>query len=242
MPRRPSRTWARDLCDLKPLPIREASSSRTICPTLCRLWAYSAPGFPRPTISQVSVMRGSFAMAGRVRAPGSGRAETTVEASPVVAWAISGGRRRGGPGSRRPSGQRSRRERPARARDAAGGGRQHRADAQGDRRPDRGARRAQPHRRDVPRLRRGSGSQANPDDDGRVGQEARRLSPTDQGGGASRGRWQSLACAKAKSKNSKAGINKFYLNESVLKVNLQAGVVGPESLAEDFQKLIHNLC
>jgi hypothetical protein len=39
---------------------------------------------------------------------------------------------------------------------------------------------------------------------------------------------------------AEAGVNKFYLNESVLKVNLQAGVVGPESLAEDFQKLIHN--
>ena len=35
---------------------------------------------------------------------------------------------------------------PRRARDAAGGRREHCADAQGDRRPDRGARRAEPHR------------------------------------------------------------------------------------------------
>ena len=44
---------------------------------------------------------------------------------------------------------------PRRARNAAGGRRQHRADAQGDRRPDRGARRTQPHRRPSwPRPRR----------------------------------------------------------------------------------------
>lgn len=39
---------------------------------------------------------------------------------------------------------------------------------------------------------------------------------------------------------AEAGINKFYSNESVLKVNFQAGVVGPEALGEAFQKLIHN--
>jgi len=38
---------------------------------------------------------------------------------------------------------------------------------------------------------------------------------------------------------AEAGINKFYFNEDVLKVNLQAGVVGPESMADDAQKLIH---
>ena len=44
---------------------------------------------------------------------------------------------------------------PRRARNAAGGRREHRADAQGDRRPDRGARRAQPDRRPSwPRPRR----------------------------------------------------------------------------------------
>src|SRR6476661_879578 len=60
MPSRPSRTWARDLCDLKAPPTRAESSSSTIWPTLCRLWAYSVPGLPRPTISQVSVMGPSF--------------------------------------------------------------------------------------------------------------------------------------------------------------------------------------
>jgi len=40
---------------------------------------------------------------------------------------------------------------------------------------------------------------------------------------------------------AEAGINKFYRNEDVLKVNLQGGVVGPESMAEDFQKLIHRV-
>jgi len=39
---------------------------------------------------------------------------------------------------------------------------------------------------------------------------------------------------------AEAGINKFYFNEDVLKLNLQAGVVGPESMADKFQKLIHD--
>lgn len=39
---------------------------------------------------------------------------------------------------------------------------------------------------------------------------------------------------------AEAGINKFYYNEDVLKVNLQVGVVGPESMADDLQKLIHD--
>ena len=38
---------------------------------------------------------------------------------------------------------------------------------------------------------------------------------------------------------AEAGINKFYRNEDVLKLNFQAGIVGPESMADDFQKLIH---
>ena len=40
---------------------------------------------------------------------------------------------------------------------------------------------------------------------------------------------------------AEAGINTFYTNESVLKVNFQAGVVGPESYAEEFQEGLHNL-
>lgn len=40
---------------------------------------------------------------------------------------------------------------------------------------------------------------------------------------------------------AEAGINKYYYNEDVLKVSLQAGVVGKESLAEESQKLIHNV-
>lgn len=40
---------------------------------------------------------------------------------------------------------------------------------------------------------------------------------------------------------AEAGINKFYHNEDVLKVNFQAGVLGRESMAEETQKLIHNI-
>src|SRR6476469_8940920 len=79
MPRRPSRTWARDLCDLKPPPTREASSSRTIWPTLCRLWLYSGPGLPRPTISQVSVMVQSFGRPRSGRWAKSGRGGAAPE-------------------------------------------------------------------------------------------------------------------------------------------------------------------
>lgn len=40
---------------------------------------------------------------------------------------------------------------------------------------------------------------------------------------------------------AEAGINKFFMNEDVLKMNFQAGVVGPESGAEALQKGLHNL-
>jgi lipid A 3-O-deacylase len=40
---------------------------------------------------------------------------------------------------------------------------------------------------------------------------------------------------------AEAGINKFYLNENVLKINFQAGVVGPESQAQEVQEGLHNL-
>lgn len=40
---------------------------------------------------------------------------------------------------------------------------------------------------------------------------------------------------------AEAGINTFYKNESVLKLNFQGGVVGPESHAEEFQKGLHKL-
>lgn len=40
---------------------------------------------------------------------------------------------------------------------------------------------------------------------------------------------------------AEAGINTFYKNESVLKVNIQGGVVGPESYAEEFQKGLHKV-
>jgi len=40
---------------------------------------------------------------------------------------------------------------------------------------------------------------------------------------------------------AEAGINTFYTNESVLKVNFQAGVVGPQSYAEEFQEKLHKL-
>ncbi len=40
---------------------------------------------------------------------------------------------------------------------------------------------------------------------------------------------------------AEAGINTFYKNESVLKLNFQGGVVGPESYAEEFQKGLHKL-
>lgn len=39
---------------------------------------------------------------------------------------------------------------------------------------------------------------------------------------------------------AQAGVNTFFKNESVLKVNLQLGVVGPESGAEAAQKLLHS--
>jgi lipid A 3-O-deacylase len=38
---------------------------------------------------------------------------------------------------------------------------------------------------------------------------------------------------------AEAGINTFYKNQDVFKMNLQAGVVGPEAGAEQLQKLIH---
>lgn len=38
-----------------------------------------------------------------------------------------------------------------------------------------------------------------------------------------------------------AGLNTYYKNESVLKLNFQAGVVGRESLAQDFQEGLHSL-
>lgn len=40
---------------------------------------------------------------------------------------------------------------------------------------------------------------------------------------------------------AEVGINTFYTSESVLKINLQAGVVGPESYAEQFQEGLHKL-
>lgn len=40
---------------------------------------------------------------------------------------------------------------------------------------------------------------------------------------------------------AEAGINTFYKNESVLKLNFQVGVVGPESYAEQFQEGLHKL-
>ncbi|WP_294823489.1 lipid A deacylase LpxR family protein [uncultured Flavobacterium sp.] len=40
---------------------------------------------------------------------------------------------------------------------------------------------------------------------------------------------------------AEAGINTFYANESVFKVSLQAGVVGPESRAEQVQEGLHKL-
>jgi len=40
---------------------------------------------------------------------------------------------------------------------------------------------------------------------------------------------------------AEAGINTYYKNESILKVNFQAGILGPESLAEDAQKLLHKV-
>src|SRR5919112_1418223 len=52
-PSRPSTTSARPLlCALNELPTREASSSLTRYPTLCRWPAYDGPGFPRPTTNQ----------------------------------------------------------------------------------------------------------------------------------------------------------------------------------------------
>lgn len=40
---------------------------------------------------------------------------------------------------------------------------------------------------------------------------------------------------------AEAGINTFYTSENVLKVNLQAGVVGPESYAEEIQETLHKV-
>lgn len=40
---------------------------------------------------------------------------------------------------------------------------------------------------------------------------------------------------------AEAGINTFYKNESVLKLNFQGGVVGPESYAEQLQKGLHKI-
>src|SRR5689334_14042155 len=44
---------ARALWEVSLAPAREASSSTTMAPTLCRLPAYLGPGLPRPTTSQV---------------------------------------------------------------------------------------------------------------------------------------------------------------------------------------------
>ncbi|MXN93244.1 DUF2219 family protein [Flavobacterium sp. Sd200] len=38
---------------------------------------------------------------------------------------------------------------------------------------------------------------------------------------------------------TEAGINTFYRNESVLKLNFQVGVIGPEAMGEEFQKGLH---
>jgi len=40
---------------------------------------------------------------------------------------------------------------------------------------------------------------------------------------------------------AEAGINTFYKNESVLKLNFQGGVVGPESFAEELQEQLHKV-
>lgn len=40
---------------------------------------------------------------------------------------------------------------------------------------------------------------------------------------------------------AEAGVNKFFVNEDVLKMNFQVGVVGPEAQAEEVQEGLHNL-
>lgn len=40
---------------------------------------------------------------------------------------------------------------------------------------------------------------------------------------------------------AEAGVNKFFLNEDVLKMNFQVGVVGPEAQGEQVQEGLHNL-
>ncbi|MGV3461427.1 MAG: lipid A deacylase LpxR family protein [Flavobacterium sp.] len=40
---------------------------------------------------------------------------------------------------------------------------------------------------------------------------------------------------------AEAGINKFFLNEDVLKMNFQAGMLGPEAKGEEVQEGLHNL-
>lgn len=40
---------------------------------------------------------------------------------------------------------------------------------------------------------------------------------------------------------AEAGINTFYKDESVLKLNFQGGIVGPASLAEEFQRNLHKV-
>src|SRR5690349_15418139 len=60
-PRNPSATRDGVLCDLNVAPMRDASSSATIWPMLCRVAAYCAPGLPSPTTSQVlSATESSF--------------------------------------------------------------------------------------------------------------------------------------------------------------------------------------
>src|SRR5690606_19408122 len=49
-------TRAFALCARKDSPRRAASSSRTSCPTLCRVSSYRGPGLPSPTISHASAM------------------------------------------------------------------------------------------------------------------------------------------------------------------------------------------
>src|SRR6478752_4530627 len=80
---RTSATRARALCALNearpPAASRAASSSMAMAPTLWRLPAYSGPGFPSPTTSQVSMtflggvgVRRPCSLGGRAGAGGTG--------------------------------------------------------------------------------------------------------------------------------------------------------------------------
>src|SRR5690606_21818067 len=69
-------TWARARCVVKRPPVRCASSSTTIWPTLCRLFAYPGPGLPRPTTSQgafVTPTSGGLGPSVRTATPYAGR-------------------------------------------------------------------------------------------------------------------------------------------------------------------------